>query len=215
MKKLIVYFSCIFLFPFISCSQEPKTFTEQRDIIYKEYCENFREDFINQFPNKINYPINSTISNTDVDHNNIGLYLIQYKVNKEEIIKIKLETSSKYKASYNSRDSCLLIVNRFDYLDSNGLVKTHKIDNLLINKKCYNQQYPIPNFLGYKGSGEQPMKLSENYTIYVLEAKPGEYDDNYKMKPNKQMPKDWEHGYSKGIALNEKDKEIIYWSIMW
>jgi hypothetical protein len=215
MKKIIIYFSYIFLFPFISCSQEPKTFTEQRNNTYKKYRKNFNEDFINQFPNEIAYPINSIISYRDVDHNNVGFFLFEYEINKDEIIKIKLEIGSKYQASYNPKDSCLLIVNRFNYIDSTNFIKTKKIDNALLNRACYKGKYPIPNFLEYKGSEGQTMKLSENYIIYVLEAKPEEYDDRYKMKINKQMPKEWEHGYSKGIALNEKDKEVIYWSIMW
>ncbi|PQL93365.1 hypothetical protein [Apibacter adventoris] len=212
--KIYLFFTFLFISILLGCSQKPKTLTTLNDKIYEQYKNGFKKNFINQFPEKKKAWDTYIIFTEDIQDHKTSLFLYDYNLHKEELLRVKniINTSI---TKYIPKDSCLLIVNRFDYLDLNGVVKTKKIDTNLVKRNCYVGKYPIPNFLDYKGSEGQPMKLSENYTIYVLEAKAGEYDDNFKMKPNKQMPKKWEHGYSKGIALNEKDKEIIYWSIMW
>ena len=66
-------------------------------------------------------------------------------------------------------------------------------------------------------------KLDTNYKyispkdliLYVIEAKDGDY---WKVKcPQKRLDfqNHWEHGFSRGYAISEKEKIIVYWLVVW
>ena len=57
--------------------------------------------------------------------------------------------------------------------------------------------------------------LESIFDIYILEAKSGNYFKEFELLPNPQMPKEWENGYSKGIAINSKNKTLIFWGLIW
>jgi hypothetical protein len=35
------------------------------------------------------------------------------------------------------------------------------------------------------------------------------------MKPAYQMPKQWQNGYSKGIAISKEKRTVVYWTVIW
>lgn len=94
------------------------------------------------------------------------------------------------------------------------------IDFKTVMKKNFNKigHYPIPvveqiipfwEDIAYTG-WDKDMKL------YVLAAGAGKYaDDMYLYNKKGELPLEWEHGYSRGIAINEKKKEIYYWLVIW
>ncbi len=84
--------------------------------------------------------------------------------------------------------------------------------------------YPIPYFekhssLEYRGdindiySDTTVSGLSNDFMVYVFDYKPGIYWKG--LSPLNYMPTEFKNGYSKGIALNEKKKIVIYWFIIW
>lgn len=77
--------------------------------------------------------------------------------------------------------------------------------------------YPIPVVediipfwdIAYTG-WDKDMKL------YVLAAGAGKYaEDCYLYNKKGELPPEWEHGYSRGMAINEKKKEVYYWLVIW
>jgi len=58
-------------------------------------------------------------------------------------------------------------------------------------------------------------KLQDGFTYYVIDAKPGKYLDDKYLKETNYMPKEWKHGYTRGFAISEEQKVIIYWVAIW
>ncbi|MFB3387491.1 hypothetical protein [Flavobacterium sp. LAR06] len=119
-------------------------------------------------------------------------------------------------ATYTSKDSCMFLVNRFETKDTYENIKRVEIlDTLSVDKDCYKNKYPVPNFVVYNVTDESNRPLDNNFDIYVIDAKSGKHFKNFDLLPDPQMPLDWQNGYSKGIAINKKRKTIIYWGIIW
>jgi len=119
-------------------------------------------------------------------------------------------------AVYNSNDDCLLILNRFANQENYGVIKYSDIDQSEINQDCYNSLYPIPNFwINDYYTDKTVCHLPNDFEIYVIEAKPRIFPDRKPLTQGKLMPKKWKNGYSKGVAINEENKVIIYWVIIW
>lgn len=120
-------------------------------------------------------------------------------------------------AEYKSNQECLLVLNRFSTHKNYGYPKESEINKNLIDLDCYNDLFPIPNFSNFSAYQTEmtSSKLHEDFIIYVLEAQPGEFLEKNDLTNNKFMPEKWNHGFSKGVALNEEEKLIIYWTIIW
>lgn len=215
MKSLIypILISVIFLF---SCERKKEVIKEM-NVNYFSSKEKFDKNLINHFPSKIKTLQTHIVANTNKRKNDIGLFLYEYDLTSLEISKIIRDSKRNNIAHYNSNDLCLLVVNRFETIESSENFENAKInDSSLISKECYKKKLPIPNFVKYdEVDKNNPTKLSKDFDIYVLEAKSGNYFKKFDLQPDSQMPTDWENGYSKGIAVCQKKKTVIYWSIIW
>jgi len=183
---------------------------------YIEKKKGFDNKLITHFPKKLNIP-SDLISSKNVTKNDIGLMLYEYDMPVPKLDSIVNKIDAKYIAKYNSADLCLLIVNRFETMDTYENRKDVEIkDSTKINQECYKNLYPIPNFIDYKyPKKDYDLKLDNSFEIYVLEAKSGIYYKEYDLIPNSQMPENWRNGYSRGIAVSTEKKVIIYWAIIW
>ena len=59
------------------------------------------------------------------------------------------------------------------------------------------------------------VRLSDDYRIYILESRPGEFMSKKYLTTKNKIPDKIKNGFSRGIAINENDKEIIYWLCIW
>jgi len=75
----------------------------------------------------------------------------------------------------------------------------------------------IPNFDKVNESEENIVNKSNNdYHIYLINTKPGNYVLNSEeLKEKPYLPMDWEHGFSRGIAIDTTNQSIIFWLIIW
>jgi len=75
---------------------------------------------------------------------------------------------------------------------------------------------PIPNFYSYQRDfGLNDKYLPEHHMLYVLEYNPGKFLEEKYLTQGNNLPKKWRNGYSRGIAINEVEKELIYWLCVW
>ena len=118
--------------------------------------------------------------------------------------------------------------------DSNIIINLIELRrNIFPVEKCnqwHLRKYPIPYFESYDfGLGEKETKkivkneTYYNYTytiptdleVYVIAAEPGNF---WKKQCNEKRPaslKEWQNGYSRGIATSEKENIIVYWTMIW
>jgi hypothetical protein len=159
------------------------------------------------------------ITNTDTTSHCIYYFLLQYGVGSATIS----DTNNILKqsiATYNAADSNIISIKRATVTYWNPEKKKIYSDTV-IDKKYY---YPVPYFENENNSfnkgnvhdiysNETPSGLSEDFMIYVFNFKTGNYWEG--LKPSDYLPRGWENGYSKGIAINKSNNVIIHWFVVW
>ena len=200
-KKVYIILSIVlliigFIYLMIKLGKQSAMYEYQKDLITVP-------DFL-----KNHYPINSdlysfanlNISYPFIDENREAVVyrLTCSKVSEENINKELAKIEMNKIASYKSSDSHLLLIN--------------KMDTILDNDSVY---YPIPyfNLNDKKYPSNNKSGLDDNFNIYILEC---QISENFKNNRKELLPKDWpRNGYSKGVCINEKERIIIYWFVVW
>lgn len=93
------------------------------------------------------------------------------------------------------------------------------IDSDSVMAKNFNKKghYPVPVVNGiYPFWDVSYTGWDKGIKLYVLAAQAGKYaDDMYLHDKEGALPPEWEHGYSRGMAINEQKREIYYWLVVW
>ncbi len=121
---------------------------------------------------------------------------------------------------YSTNDTSLLLV--FSFCD------TYKIgDNLYKNQEppelktlakhnlTVASSLPVPLFEIDEYKGNTMSGLTDDFKLYVLDARPGKYVDEKYLQECECLPEKWKHGYSKGVAMSDEQQVIIYWIVVW
>jgi len=173
----------------------------------------FNAKLIDHFPKEIDSNYIKYLDATSPDVGEVSLF-IEKKINLKEFKNLTNYYSSVSKEILNPSDS-LLIVNRFS--SENRLYK-YKLTSLekKIIEKSSSYSLPIPNFWRCSFSSDSTAcHLSSNFKLYVIEAKKGKYLEDKYLTKGEYMPSDWRNGFSKGIAISEKNMTVIYWIVVW
>jgi hypothetical protein len=200
-------------------SQYKSTSTE-----YLKAKEFFPMEYVNHFPERFDESsIMYSVRFTN-DLGPISLYLINRANISESILNNYKKLSI---ASYSFHDSCLIINKYATNERFIGIQVTDQIKDDIIKMDSLNA-YPIPNFFQFIYSDKdiglwnfnQDKKLSKcnlpfDYKIFVIESKKGKYFNNNLLDKENFMPKSWEHGLSRGVAISKEDGIIIYWLNIW
>jgi len=202
----------------LSCNGQQSMLNETNLKYKNHHLKKFDKDFIDHFPSRITTPKNTIISAENTERGFIGMLLYEYDMEVEEIITIENRLKNEAMKYYKSEDSCLLVINRFDTDKTFGYPKKIILpDSISVNRSCYQDLLPIPKFFKYKNEDSNSIKnetmLPSGFNIYVLEAKSGNYFGKYDLISNRQMPDGWKNGYSKGVAVSQKHRCVIYWSV--
>ena len=118
--------------------------------------------------------------------------------------------------------------------DSNIVIDLSELRRTIFPEaKCnqwYANKYPIPYFesvdFGFGWGKTRKIVDGEtyyNYThtippdlkVYVISAEPGNF---WKVKCDEKRPaslKEWQNGYSRGIAISEEKDIVVYWTMVW
>ncbi len=80
--------------------------------------------------------------------------------------------------------------------------------------KCPNPSLPVP-CLTVLFDELDKVTLEQDFELYIIEAKQGEYLDSESLSSGLGMPPEWKNGYTRGVALDNKNQKAIYWLIIW
>ncbi|MGY6561493.1 MAG: hypothetical protein ACXITV_05255 [Luteibaculaceae bacterium] len=183
---------------------------------HKKYLNSIDEIFIDHFPEKVcaEYSFSRTFVG---DFGPTGAILV-VQLDQSEIDSISNHFTKQSKKNYLSTDPCLLVVNKFTTKENrfshHKVLAEKKLE--YVNKVCLNNKLPVPNFFKLDFATETTTcRLPEDYVLYVLDAEPGIFGEAKQRVKTNYMPSDWIHGYSKGVAVSKKSKQLIYWYILW
>ncbi|MCH7403892.1 hypothetical protein ACFOUP_08785 [Belliella kenyensis] len=195
----------------LSCSSE-------RELNFEEEIDYFEEGFIDHFPKKIKFlgSLHSISQNISNSHPHVWLKFFPDKGKLDSV-----ENAVKLKAigKYFSEDTCLVVIDK--HLNSKNWYKIDKTQRYpkkieYGDHDCHKEKYPVPNFFDdWWMDTDQNMTKLKGYTMYVLEAKKGVYMNPKKLPNGLYTPSGWEHGISKGVAINKEKGAVIYWADIW
>lgn len=210
-----VLFLLLLLLPKMSCDNPGnyrKEYLKNVDKKYQEIKTNF-SDLIEHFPAKLdtNYLYDRwTIDPMEEFSLELGY---KFSADKYETLFHMYENRI---SEYNTTDTCLLILNRYNTKDNYQYIKLSDIDTNLISRDCYFGLFPIPNFsTSIFYSEETDCHLPPDFNIIVLDSKPGEFLEIEKLTKGIFMPVEWKNGFSRGVAISKMKQVIIYWTIIW
>lgn len=201
----------ILIFLIIACSVKSNNRIDNKNFNYINYKKEFKENLIAFFPDSLNEQ-DSYMKNIDYSINSIQFMVTCRDIEGIDNLSNKYEKQAKQ--VYAADDTCLLVVN--GYINETNYYKADDVRDKDVAISCDESFLPVPNFFNLKfEKSVAKTKLPQGFYIYVLDSEPGNFWDNDMLKPSRSMPKKWENGYSKGVAISKKRKEIIYWIIIW
>ena len=76
--------------------------------------------------------------------------------------------------------------------------------------------YLIPSFLDIKDQyGVSNMRLNKRERVYIIDSKHGKFLEEEDLVNGLDLPSSWEHGYSRGIVVDDIEQRIFYWLVIW
>ncbi len=194
---------------------------------YKSNLNFFDSSFISHFPEKLpnNCSFSTNVSLSKIDYEKVSGFSnfytdLRIKYSNKQYSKIKNEFITSSKANYDANNKNLLMI--FSYsnnLDIHGKIYTDwespKRRKLAKHNLTNATSLPIPLFQIDEFQSNTFSGLPKDFKIYVIEAKPGKYLEDKYLHDCVCLPEKWKHGYSKGVALSDKRKVIIYWVTVW
>lgn len=216
MKKIlaIIFFNLLL----ISCVNLSK---DKKYNNYIEYFESQKESITSHFPLNYKSILNDYRYSVDTAaYFNTQTFNIMITGTKKEI-----EELNRHKF-YNIDDECIIIVNDFMKIDNIPFIPSEGTATLwedqdkeyktTYSTKCIDTYKVIPNFWSYEEDKTTKSGLNKDFKYIILDMDMGNSVYSRKLNPNiSYMPNFAKHGYSKGIAFNEKENIIIYWLIFW
>lgn len=193
-SRLIILFSLIILL------------TQCGDKRTREFLENYaktRMEFPLELTDHFPYELKSigqfsAITPAGAYGHDMAFFCLAIKTDSLDIMDTKTRLKKSNAKEYEPNDSSLIIVgDTVDY--------SQKIEGT-----------PIPSFYKYeKDFGLNSVRLDNDFKIYVLESKSGEYMGKEELTKDNKFPPNWKNGFSRGLAINEQEKTIIYWLTIW
>lgn len=217
MKKIALFLAICCL---ISCKHIHKKEENEIKGIFKETAAKYDSlktrldaNFTHHFPNTIdtnNISIVSSISNTS----DVIRFIVTNRMKTEECKLLINKYDSIYIAKYNANDTCLIIPNR--HITRVNVMDGEYETSIGNYNECGKLKFPVPNFwMSNYVAKNTGINLSDDFYIYILDAKPGVFTDKNHKGNCKDMPEKWKNGFSKGVAISEEKSVIIYWVIIW
>jgi hypothetical protein len=220
MKKIAIFF-LVLVFGCSSKEQKNKsneTSVQNRVNAYlnKKYSKAmsfFSPDLVSHFPEGIDSNYIKLLDAFSPLVGEVSLFL-EKKIDLNEFNDLENHYFSASKEVLNPSDS-LLIINRFS--NEKRIYKIELTDSeKRIVYESVSYSLPVPNFWRSNFSSDSTQcHLSENFKLFVIEAKKGKYLEDEFLTSGINMPPKWKNGFSRGIALSRKDLVAIFWVVIW
>jgi len=215
MRLLVIL---VFILLYINCKKKDDFINNRLKNITLEYNDYLKKtkissELMNHFPFKITSLPIKLYSNIEGSEGIIYNMLFEFNIKKTKIDSINNVLKAKNVSKHLSSDSNLIVIKRKtlgikDY-------KTMRVVNTVPFFETYSF-YGVNNDVATTNdvySSTSKSGLSKEFKIYILESNKGKYWE--KLETKEYMPNEWGNGYSKGIAINDKKKIIIYWIVIW
>lgn len=188
---------------------------------YIEYFESQKESITSHFPLNYKSILNDYRYSADTTaYFNTQAFNIMITGTKKEI-----EALNRHKL-HSIDDKCIIVLNDFIKIDDIPFIPSEgsailwedqdKEYKTTYSTKCIDAYKVIPNFWSYEEDKATKNGLNKDFKYIILDMDMGNSVYSRKLNPNiSYMPNFAKHGYSKGIAFNEKENIIIYWLIFW
>ncbi|MGJ3234669.1 hypothetical protein [Marivirga sp.] len=190
----------------------------EKELVFNKEIEYFDRDFISHFPKKVPIEYSQDVVSPNVRNSHPHVWL-KFYIDETRLNKLKDSLNEVAIAKYRTDDSCLLVIDK--HLTKTNwykIVKTKRMPKKINYnyRPCHDNKYPVPNFYlsDWSETTKNPTQL-DGYKLFLLDAKSGIHMDSTKLPNGLYTPKGWEHGYSKGIAINEKTNVVIFWADIW
>lgn len=168
----------------------------------------FNETIINHFPKEDINLLKSEASypNDNIKTNMGAWYFTNYKANAS--LDIQIANLTKGMMPINLFDQCVLILPHRNYINLN------KGNPSSFNCKNESKLTIIPSFI------QELIKVDsanvfDNFTFYIIEESKGKYLHENLLLTEVNMPLGWEHGLTRGLAIDSLNNEIYFWVEMW
>jgi len=199
MKKIVLVSICVFFL--CSCNSSNKE-EKERLAIYNEALLTFSPNYIGHFPFDLTH------------YNRRNLYVYHPGSTKYNLkAGLVLDTwadSVYFKETYRvlknrSFTSCS-ILNDTLVLIGDSIADYSNIEH----------GKPLPAFSDIHDKfGLSDNRLTGKEIVYFIETKKGEFLENEELVKGLKLPKEWEHGLSRGITVDTVEYRLVYWLVMW
>lgn len=206
-------------------NQFKKRLIEKYEKEYIEARSQFPEKFVDHIPKEFGYDNYITDAWSVDPSDEFSIKLFTY-ISDKKVDKTIKKYTLKSEAIYSANQECLFILNRFSNMQNYGYLDISEVNQNLINRDCYKDKYPVPNFWGkseiqtdstkfHLYSDSTKTHLPADFKIYVFDAEPGKFLSKEKLTDGTFMPDKWKNGYSRGVAISKKRQVLVYWVIIW
>lgn len=213
MNTKVYQIAFVMLFMLMACGSgiSNQEISPEKQEYYERLKRNFEPEQIDHFPEKLVSEVATIQFLQEIEKNDINLMLYEFELSDKQIklIREKFDAVQGVK-KYHSSDSNLLYVTSNMPDVSIGLRQKH---NLNSRPKT---SLPIVALSNYPLDNPEFDKMANGeFDIYVVDAKPDKVKKYSDLPPNPNMPSGWQNGISKGVSINEKDKVVVFWTVIW
>jgi hypothetical protein len=175
--------------------KEMKDFLERYSKIIVEYPHELTDHFPHQFKTRGQF---SAVTPAGAYAHDMAFFYLWIDSDSMEIADLKRRLKKVNARQFSPNDSLLIVVgDTVDY--------SKKINGV-----------PIPSFNGYeKDFGLNSIRLDNDFVIYVLEWRSGEYMSKEELTTGNKFPPHLKNGFSRGLAINVEEGRILYWLTIW
>ena len=178
---------------------------------YLKMLDYFGPELTNYFPSSdcVYNNENETGVDTSGDYGNTESFYVKFENN----------TAGLFDAISKKHKSHVLLNNDDSLLVVSDFVNIENLSDDFYNKKSQvlsiDLKKVVPNFWWISDvDNRTKTKLGKDYKFYVLESKLGNFSK--KIDPSiSSMPDSIMHGFSEGVAINAKTKDVIFWLVIW
>lgn len=222
-KLILLLTSTILLLTISSCidSSKKKEITYQNGGVLSEYSQTISTVdtlFFSHFPRSLErdefIAYNFSARNDMSGHAKAWVVL---RKSEEEIEILSKIYESNYHNIFDAANSNLLVINTWKSLKESGFSVSRDEKTMKRLEEAGKSEYPILNFYELNLDGEEKTRsqLSSDFKIIVFRAEKGIFGTFDELSDRNYVPKIWNHGFSKGIAISKQQKIVIYWVAIW